>query len=157
MAIVMVPEDVAIRIVAKPGDRNFGFMSMAFSLLSECSIVYRVSGSVFYPEPEVTSVVMKIIPVERIGSKMDQELFWIISQKLFIQRRKNMLNVLSKSFEIDKNTALSILNQASIEPTLRSHQLEIDKIVKLIQLISKTVNLKGFELRNLTFQRKGVK
>lgn len=140
MAIVMVPEDVAIRIVSKTGDRNFGFMAVLFSLLSECSIIYRVSGSVFYPEPEIRSVIMKVVPKEKPEKEVNQEIFWMIAEKIFTRRRKNILNVLSKSFNINKNLTLSILEQARIKPALRSHQLEIDDIVKLVHVILKAKN-----------------
>lgn len=139
MAIVMIPEDLAIRVVAKTGDRNFSFISVAFSLLTDSSIVYRVPGSVFFPEPEIKSVTMKILPRRGIDKEINQEIFWTTAQKLFLQRRKNILNVLSKSFRIDKNTACSILNIAQIKPSLRIHQLEISEIVKLVQVILKTI------------------
>ncbi|MCM8759370.1 MAG: 16S rRNA (adenine(1518)-N(6)/adenine(1519)-N(6))-dimethyltransferase RsmA [Candidatus Omnitrophica bacterium] len=152
LAVVMVPEDVATRIVAKTGDKNFGVMAVLFSLFSNCFIVYRVSRTVFYPTPEIRSVIMKIIPVEKFESEITQDIFWKTLEKLFIQKRKNILNVISKSFKIDKNTAQSILEQAKITPTLRSHQLEIDQIVRLVHLMSKA-KLKNFDL---TFKRKKI-
>ncbi|MCM8817060.1 MAG: 16S rRNA (adenine(1518)-N(6)/adenine(1519)-N(6))-dimethyltransferase RsmA [Candidatus Omnitrophica bacterium] len=152
LAVVMVPEDVATRIVAKTGDKNFGVMAALFSLFSHCFIVYRVSRTVFYPTPEITSVIMKIIPVEKFESELTQDIFWKTLEKLFIQKRKNILNVISKSFKIDKNTAQSILEQAKITPTLRSHQLEIDQIVRLVHLMSKA-KLKNFDL---TFKGKKI-
>ncbi len=139
MAIVMIPEDVAIRIVAKTGDKNFGLMAVLFSMLTGCSICCRVPGSVFYPEPEIRSVVMKIAPESKFETEIkDKEIFWTVLPGLFAQRRKNILNVLSRSFRIEKKQALLILRKAQIEPDLRSHQLKIHNIIKLVEQILET-------------------
>lgn len=138
LAVVMLPEDVAIKIIAKTGDKNFGLMAVLFSLFTKSSICHRVPGSVFYPEPEIKSVVMKIIPEEKFKNSIkNYDVFLSILPGIFTGRRKNILNVMCKSFNLDKETVLSILKQAQIEPFLRSHQLKIEEIIKLTENIAK--------------------
>ncbi|MCM8788554.1 MAG: 16S rRNA (adenine(1518)-N(6)/adenine(1519)-N(6))-dimethyltransferase RsmA [Candidatus Omnitrophica bacterium] len=150
MAVVMIPEEVATKIVAKTGDKSFGLMSVVFSLLTSCSICYRIPASVFYPEPEIKSVVMKITPEKKSEiEKINQKVLWSILPGLFVQRRKNILNVLSKSFKIDKNTVLSILEKIQIEPSLRSHQLKLDQVIKIAEQIAKMRESEKFNLTAL--------
>jgi len=138
LAVVMIPEEVAVRIVAKPNDKNFGLMAVLFSLLTSCSICYKVSGSVFYPEPEINSVVIKILSREKPAINIQNpEAFWYILPKLYTQRRKTILNVVSNSFKLDKMAANSVLKKAGIRPDLRSHQIDIDRILVLVEQISK--------------------
>ncbi|MCM8815849.1 MAG: 16S rRNA (adenine(1518)-N(6)/adenine(1519)-N(6))-dimethyltransferase RsmA [Candidatus Omnitrophica bacterium] len=138
MAVVMIPEDVAKRIVAKTGDKNFGFISAVFALLTSCSICYRIPCCVFYPEPEIKSVVMKIIPKAKTKIEIkDPKAVWSILPRLFVQRRKTILNVLSKSFRMDKKIILSILESLQINPVLRSHQLKLEEVVKIAEQIAK--------------------
>ncbi|MGB9643159.1 MAG: 16S rRNA (adenine(1518)-N(6)/adenine(1519)-N(6))-dimethyltransferase RsmA [Candidatus Ratteibacteria bacterium] len=141
LAVVMIPEEVAIRIISKPGDKNFGLMAVLFSLLTNCSICYKVSGSVFYPEPEINSVIMRILSREKPDIEIkNPETFWEILPKLYIQRRKTILNVVSNSFKLDKNSADTILKKAGIQPTLRSHQIELDKMLTLVERIAEVKN-----------------
>ncbi|HOK80429.1 MAG TPA: 16S rRNA (adenine(1518)-N(6)/adenine(1519)-N(6))-dimethyltransferase RsmA [bacterium] len=141
LAVVMIPEEVAIRIIAKPGDKNFGLMAVLFSLLTNCSICYKVRGSVFYPEPEINSVVMKILSREKPTIDIKNlEAFWKILPKLYMQRRKTILNVVSNSFKLDKKIAASVVQKAGIQPSLRSHQIEIDKMLTLVERISEIKN-----------------
>ncbi|HPP67340.1 MAG TPA: rRNA adenine N-6-methyltransferase family protein, partial [bacterium] len=139
-ALVMIPEDVALKIVAKTGDKNFGFMGFVFSLLTQSTICYKIKGSAFYPEPEITSVLMKIsIPDKPLMEIKNQQLFWSIAPKLFVQRRKTILNVMKNSFHINRETAIEILQKAGIQPQLRSHQIEIPYLIELIKQISKQI------------------
>ncbi|MCM8821644.1 MAG: 16S rRNA (adenine(1518)-N(6)/adenine(1519)-N(6))-dimethyltransferase RsmA [Candidatus Omnitrophica bacterium] len=155
MAVVMIPEDVATRIVAKSGEKNFGLLSVVFALLTSCSVCHRIPGSVFYPETEIKSVAMKILPESKIKIQVkNHKILWSFLPGLFIQRRKNILNVLNKSFRIDKKTALSILEKLQIEPTLRSHQLKLDEVVKIAEQMAK---IKEIEKCNLTSSEKKVK
>jgi len=136
-ALVMIPEDVALKIMAIPGDKNFNHMSVFFSVFTNCSICYRIPGSVFFPVPDVKSVVMKITPKEKLEYQIkDEKLFLETVPKIFVHRRKNILNVLSSSFRIDKKDILAIIQHLQIEPSMRSHQIEINKIIKLVEILS---------------------
>ncbi len=141
-ALVMMPEDVAARIVAKSGDKNFGLMAFLFSLLTRSSVCYRMRGSAFYPEPEITSVVMKISVLDKPAVEIrNQKDFWRTVPKLFIQKRKTILNVLRNSFHISRETASSILKKSGIRPEMRSHQIEISSLIELVENITQATPL----------------
>ncbi|HON04920.1 MAG TPA: 16S rRNA (adenine(1518)-N(6)/adenine(1519)-N(6))-dimethyltransferase RsmA [Candidatus Ratteibacteria bacterium] len=154
-ALVMVPEEVATRIIAKTGDKNFGIMAFLFSLLTKCSICYKIKGSAFYPEPEITSVVMKISMLDKPSIEIkNQEDFWRTVPKLFVQKRKTVLNVLRNSFHMSRETAESILRDTGIKQELRTHQIEIPTLIKLIEAISQ-IDLLDLQKKNNKIYRNG--
>jgi len=130
-------------------------MAFLFSLLTKCSICYKIKGSAFYPEPEITSVVMKISMLDKPSIEIkNQEDFWRTVPKLFVQKRKTVLNVLRNSFHMSRETAESILRDTGIKQELRTHQIEIPTLIKLIEAISQ-IDLLDLQKKNNKIYRNG--
>jgi 16S rRNA (adenine1518-N6/adenine1519-N6)-dimethyltransferase len=98
-AHVMVQEEVARRIAAGPGSRDYGVLSIFFALWADVSVVLRLGPAAFDPPPRVDSAVLRIVfrsqPAASVG---DPEHFERVVLKAFGQRRKTLENNLQDSY-----------------------------------------------------------
>jgi 16S rRNA (adenine1518-N6/adenine1519-N6)-dimethyltransferase len=118
---ILVQDDVANRIVAKPGGHTYGALSVGIQALADCKIVKRVPRSVFVPVPNVDSAFVVI--EKRRGVKIPEAFL----KGVFSARRKTMLNAL----KMDKTVARSVLKKVGIDENLRPEQISVDKYVEL--------------------------
>ncbi|MTI83362.1 MAG: 16S rRNA (adenine(1518)-N(6)/adenine(1519)-N(6))-dimethyltransferase RsmA [Firmicutes bacterium] len=137
--IVMVQEEVARRMVARPGSKDCGALSIAINFYSRPEVVCKVSKNVFVPRPEVGSAVVKMVrreaPPVSIG---DQKIFFALVRAAFGQRRKTLLNALSgSSFELSKEQWKSIINEAGLDPSARGETLGIEEFAALARCCEK--------------------
>ena len=95
-AVVMMQREVAERLAAGPGTRTYGILSVLLQRYADVALLFRVSPNVFYPRPDVTSAVVRILfrgddPTEDVPF----ELFRDVTRTAFNQRRKTLRNSLS--------------------------------------------------------------
>jgi len=127
---VLVQDDVARRIVAKPGGKDYGALSVGLQARADCKIIKKVPRSVFTPVPNVDSafVDLKKLPFETKGwHPQGDGVFDRFLKSIFSARRKTILNAL----KIEKETARRILAEAGIDENLRPEQIPVDKFVEL--------------------------
>ncbi|MEG6521307.1 16S rRNA (adenine(1518)-N(6)/adenine(1519)-N(6))-dimethyltransferase RsmA [Desulfotomaculum sp. 1211_IL3151] len=130
--VVMMQKEVADRLQASPGGKDYGSLSVAVQYYTVPEIVAKVPKTVFYPAPEVESAVIrltrrKVPPV----SLQSEEMFFKIVRAAFGQRRKTLLNSLTGSGLADKETWLKILSEIEIEPSRRGETLTIQDFALL--------------------------
>lgn len=132
-ATVMMQKEVAERISAQPGSKNYGSLSVACQYFSQPEVVSKVSHKLFFPQPEVESVVLKLHirdcpPV----SLKDEQLFFKIVRAAFNQRRKTVLNAISNVIpDLSKEQAAAILRASGIESSRRGETLEIAEFAEI--------------------------
>lgn len=126
---VMIQKEVAMRIGAKAGTKDYGALTVAVNYYSEPEIITHVPPSAFIPQPKVSSTVIKLNlrdkpPVEVISEKG----FFAVVRASFAQRRKTLLNALSNSGEIplSKEAVVKVLSECGIDPQRRGETLSID-------------------------------
>jgi 16S rRNA (adenine1518-N6/adenine1519-N6)-dimethyltransferase len=122
--VVMVQAEVADRLAAKPGTKDYGIPSVKAAWWAEVKAAGSVSRSVFWPAPNVDS---KLVSFTRRQSPGDEELrrkVFTIVDAAFAQRRKMLRSALASLYG-SSSAAEEILNQAGIDPTLRGEALEI--------------------------------
>ena len=122
--VVMVQAEVADRLAAKPGTKDYGIPSVKAAWWAEVKGAGSVSRSVFWPAPNVDS---KLVSFTRRQSPGDEELrrkVFTIVDAAFAQRRKMLRSALASLYG-SSSAAEEILNQAGIDPTLRGEALEI--------------------------------
>ncbi|MGF3106255.1 16S rRNA (adenine(1518)-N(6)/adenine(1519)-N(6))-dimethyltransferase RsmA [Rossellomorea sp. DUT-2] len=132
---VMLQKEVGDRISAKPGTKAYGSLSIAIQYYTEAEMVMTVPKTVFMPQPNVDSAVIRLTkrekpPVEVIS----EEFFFIITRSSFAQRRKTILNNLSSQLpqgKEKKDMILEALSAAGIEPTRRGETLSIQEFGRL--------------------------
>ena len=123
--VVMVQAEVADRLAAKPGTKDYGIPSVKAAWWAEVKGAGSVSRSVFWPAPNVDS---KLVSFTRRQTPGDEELrrkVFTIIDAAFAQRRKMLRSALSTLYG-SSSAAEAILIRAKIDPTLRGEALEID-------------------------------
>lgn len=133
--VVMLQKEVAERIIAKPGGKDYGALTIAVKYYGNPVIVANVPPHSFIPQPEVESSVVKInihkIPIVEVE---DKKLFFKIIKVVFSQRRKTILNGLVNSglFKQDKEQIKKLLNSIGINETSRPETLSIYDFAKIV-------------------------
>jgi len=129
---ILVAEDVAKRIVAKPATAEYSALSVACQNACDCKIIRSVGRHLFIPVPKIDSAFIcmtKKSTIHRISGD--------ILKGLFATRRKTIQNGLMTTLKIDKATATAILSACNIAPTTRAETLPPSKFVELQQIVTK--------------------
>lgn len=133
--VYMVQKEVAHRIIAKPGNKGYGVLSVAVQFYANAVKLFDVSPGCFIPQPEVDSSVIRLEAYQKEKFKADDaKVFFKAVKASFSQRRKTLLNALSGNNlinNIDKETIKEILAKAGIQQNSRAEQLSIDDFCKL--------------------------
>ncbi len=131
---VMVQEEVAKRMQAKPGTKDYGALSLAVQYYAEPTIAAYVPQNCFIPRPGVGSAVIHLkrrreLPVET----KDEKLMFKLIRAAFGQRRKTLVNSVSGSPEltVSKDQILTALAKAGISEKIRGEALSLADFAKL--------------------------
>jgi 16S rRNA (adenine1518-N6/adenine1519-N6)-dimethyltransferase len=139
IAVVMLQKEVAERIVSKPGDRNYGYISIFVSYYSYCNILFDVSPKCFYPIPSVKSSVIKFTNKFKQKTDLDQ-LFFDIVKHVFNIKRKIILNSISLfDKKLKKELILQILKRLKLDPFFRPNKLSFFDFLRLTDEIKKYI------------------
>ena len=125
--VVMVQKEVALRMVAKPGTKDYGALSVAVQYYTEPDIVLDVPPKSFLPAPAVTSSVIRCVlrdkpPVDVI----DEKLFFRVVKAGFAQRRKTFANTM-KTTGLSKNRIEELLAKANIDGQRRGETFTLQE------------------------------
>lgn len=127
--VVMMQKEVADRISAKPGTKAYGSLSIAVQYYCTAEVAMIVPKTVFMPQPNVDSAVLKLIRHEEPPvTVIDEEFFFSVTRAAFAQRRKTLLNNLQSQLpngKAKKEEILRALKQADVEPSRRGETLSI--------------------------------
>ena len=134
--VVMVQKEVALRMQAKPGTKDYGAITLLCLYYTQPSIVTNVPASLFVPPPKVDSAVLKLDMLEEPRVKvLDEKMFFRVVKAAFSQRRKTLLNCLSSAFPIPKEQLSKLMEDTGILPTRRGETLDIEEFAKLSDCI----------------------
>ena len=137
---VMVQKEVADRIVAGPGGRDFGVLSISLQYYADCSFVLDVPAEYFEPRPKVDSAVVNLkLKKERILAPEEEAGFFALVKAAFSQRRKTLLNSLTgfrplssqAHAQLAKDQLLAAFYAAGIDPQRRPETLSIEEFAAL--------------------------
>ena len=121
---VMVQKEVALRMKAAPGTKDYGALSLAVQYYSEPSIVQEVPPHCFIPRPNVSSMVIHLGLHEKAPvSVQDPALLFRTIKFSFMQRRKTLVNALSSGFHLDKRQLQDLLSSLSYSENVRGETL----------------------------------
>jgi len=139
--ILMVQKEVGLRLVAGPGSKDYGSLSIAVQYYAVPRILFRVPRTVFYPKPEVESAVVSFTRREKPAVEVpDEDLFFTLVRHAFGQRRKTIFNALTataQSFGLTRTELKEILELAGIEPKRRGESLAIEEFASLARQFGK--------------------
>ena len=123
---LMFQREVAQRIVATPGDKQYGRLSVLTSLVSDAKILFGVPSTAFVPRPKVESAVVQIVPnAKKIKQIGDLSKIEIATAKLFGQRRKMIRGILP-------NVDWAKLGLVGTE---RAEELTPETFVKIVKIL----------------------
>lgn len=131
---VMIQKEVANRIAAKPGTKDYGALSVAVQFYSDSKIIAKAEPSCFIPQPKVSSSVIRMDICEEPKVKViDKDFYFKIVKSAFGQRRKTLSNALSNSpyISIKKDVINSVLNRLEFKENVRGETLSIYDFAKL--------------------------
>lgn len=140
--VVMMQKEVADRITAKPGTKEYGSLSIAIQYYCTAEVAMIVPKTVFMPQPNVDSAVIRLIrhgkpPVEVIS----EDFLFEVTRASFAQRRKTILNNLQASLsegKKNKDAILNALEKAGVEPSRRGETLTIEEFGHLADALYPT-------------------
>jgi len=132
-AVLMFQKELAERITARPGCRDYGRLSVMLGYCAEIETLAQMKSSQFYPRPEVDSTVLKIIFRNRFENRAEREAFLFrVIKAAFGKRRKTLRNSLAGHWpSIDAKKAGECLENVGIDPTRRAETLSVSEFVKL--------------------------
>jgi 16S rRNA (adenine1518-N6/adenine1519-N6)-dimethyltransferase len=129
--VLMFQREVAERLVAAPGSKTYGRLSVLTGWRTKAKILFDVAPSAFVPAPKVTSSVVRLLPRAE-PTPCDVDALQRVTEAAFGQRRK-MLRQSLKSLGADP---LALLEAAGIAPTERAEQISVDGFVRLARAFS---------------------
>lgn len=141
--VVMVQKEVAERIAANPGKKDYGAISVLCQYYTNPRLVTIVPAGSFYPPPKVDSAVLCMEVQDKPNVEvLDEKLFFRVVRAAFSQRRKTLLNCLASGFSCGKDTLTEILLSVGIEPTVRGEKLGLSEFGKIADAL-KTAGIEG--------------
>lgn len=129
--VVMLQAEVAERLVARPGVKDYGTLTVFVQYFAEPQIIMRVPRTVFYPRPEVDSAVVRLVvrPQPPVDIE-DREFFFRVVRAAFAQRRKTLANAL-RTLTSAREPVEAALSEAGIAPLRRAETLSLEEFVRL--------------------------
>ncbi|WP_188390090.1 16S rRNA (adenine(1518)-N(6)/adenine(1519)-N(6))-dimethyltransferase RsmA [Priestia taiwanensis] len=133
--VCMLQKEVADRIAAKPGTKEYGSLSIAIQYYTEAETVMIVPKTVFIPQPNVDSAVIRLMKRKEPAAKVEHEdFFFEVVRASFAQRRKTLMNNLMNNvpaLKKDKVAVEAILAEIGIDPKRRGETLSIEEFARL--------------------------
>ncbi|WP_163183882.1 16S rRNA (adenine(1518)-N(6)/adenine(1519)-N(6))-dimethyltransferase RsmA [Neobacillus sedimentimangrovi] len=133
--VCMLQKEVADRISAKPGTKDYGSLSIAVQYYTEVETVMTVPKTVFVPQPNVDSAVIRLTKRATPAVKVkDERFFFLVTKASFAQRRKTLLNNLTSQLpdgKQKKEDILAALESSGIEPSRRGETLTLEEFARL--------------------------
>ena len=132
-AFLMFQKELAKRIIAKPGGRDYSRLSAVVQYAADVSHVTQIGPSAFFPKPDVDSTILKFNFFEPGNVTLEQEkvLFNVI-KAAFSKRRKSLKNAMAGGeFEFEKDFIIQALKLAGIDAKRRAETLTVEEFKSL--------------------------
>ena len=126
--VVMVQSEVAQRLAAKAGNKEYGSPTVKANWWATLKIAAAVSRSVFWPTPNVDSSLVRFDRHLPAGSEAERIATFEVIDLAFAKRRKMLRSALAKLFKTDLQLALT---KAGVDPTIRGEVLEVADFLKI--------------------------
>lgn len=122
-AVFLIQKEVAERLTARPGNRDYGFLTVQTQLFSRPELIFTVPPGAFRPPPKVDSAVVKLTPHDQAAQLRiaDPEAFLQFLSACFHQKRKTLRNNLKSRYPIEGHP----------EAPLRAEQLSLEELAAL--------------------------
>jgi 16S rRNA (adenine1518-N6/adenine1519-N6)-dimethyltransferase len=134
-ATLMLQKELADRLVASPGTRDYGALAIQVALTADVERVLTLPPGAFRPPPKVTSAVVRL-RFRRVDVDVgDSRIFERIVRGMFLQRRKTVLNALKPVAESLGRSSAELLEQAGVDPGRRPETLTLVEVARLSRAV----------------------
>ncbi|MBQ4111043.1 MAG: 16S rRNA (adenine(1518)-N(6)/adenine(1519)-N(6))-dimethyltransferase RsmA [Clostridia bacterium] len=139
---VMVQKEVAARMCAEPGTKDYGALTCLINYYADAHIIRHVKAGCFMPAPKVDSsvVCLKLLDKPRVAPK-DEKTYFSVVKAVFLQRRKTLLNTLTNILNMEKSDMEKIIVSAGYDPMVRGEKLSVHDFVKIADKLAEFKNL----------------
>jgi len=136
---LMIQKEVADRLSALPGGKDYGAITLAVNYYTKVECLFDVPPECFYPAPKVNSTVIKFIINDKPPvSPISTEFMFSVIKAAFAQRRKTLVNALSNAFrEIDREEIIKALDKLGLDPNIRGERLSLEDFCNLSNILYK--------------------
>ncbi len=135
---IMIQKEVADRITASPGTKDYGALTLAIEYYATANLAFLVPPSSFIPKPDVTSAVLNLkIRKEPPVSVKDKKKMFRIIKAAFGQRRKTLANAIINqcSFNITRDELVQIFESLNLSPDIRGEKLSLFEFAEISNLL----------------------
>ncbi len=135
--VLTVQWEVAERLTASPGTKDYGYLTVIAEYHGEIDILKQVPRQVFWPRPKVTSAVVRLLPRSEKFPLRDYAMFHAVARAIFDHRRKSLLNSLALG-EVgisDKAKLRDVLAECGLDPACRGEGLTVEHICRLADTV----------------------
>ncbi len=133
--VVMVQSEVADRLAAKPGSKNYGSPSVKATWWADMSSAGTVARSIFWPVPNVDSSLVRFVRHAPAGDELMRLRTFSVIDHAFAQRRKMLRSALSELFG-GSAPASDAITAAGVDPTMRGESLLLPDFIKIAEQLS---------------------
>lgn len=135
-AVYLVQREVADRLVAPPGSRAYGALSVNVQAVAVPEFIGAVSARAFKPPPKVESAIVRLVPREPpVVAPGDEARFRTLVQEVFGMRRKQMRRIIRSVGALDVERAEAVLREAGIDPEVRPETLAPEAFAALLRAL----------------------
>ena len=141
--VLMFQKEVASRIVASPGGKNYGALSIFPQLYSDISLSFKLPPGAFFPPPKVDSAVLffKMLAKPRFDVA-DEQLLSGLVRSAFSQRRKKLSNSLKSFFDNAENSDI-IFSRAGVDSSRRAETISVEEFCRMSNVLSERMKTKA--------------
>lgn len=133
--VIMVQLEVANRICAKPGNKDYGTITPIIDFMGTAKITRRVSRKLFMPEPNVDSAIVRIDINKNKFDVKSVDLLSKLIKSAFAMRRKTLVNNMKSSFNLTNGDFEKIFSECSLNINVRGESLSTEQFVQLSNVI----------------------
>lgn len=136
-AVLMFQKELADRLIAAPGGKDYGRITVMLQYCSRVSRLMEVNATSFYPKPKVDSTVLDIVFREPTAlSEPEEKLFLDVIRAAFSKRRKTLKNALTRSTPSTlPGDIMGAFDAAGIDPTRRAETLAVADFIRLTRCL----------------------
>jgi 16S rRNA (adenine1518-N6/adenine1519-N6)-dimethyltransferase len=142
LIVLLIQKEVAERLVAKPGSKACGALTVRVQYLAECELICTVPAGAFYPPPKVDSAVVRLTPRQFEPQALDARRLETLVKLGFGAKRKMLRNNVQSIVERDELTQL--LEQLHINPQVRAEEISVAQWVRLSNQLGVRINSSPF-------------
>ena len=143
--VVTVQKEVAERIVAGPGTRTYGALSVGVQAISTAEIAFKVGRQAFRPVPDVDSAVVRIDPDPTRCERTDSTALRVVTRLFFGRRRKQLQKILRTAPELslEARQVAELCERLDLDPRSRPEELDPEIFVRMSEILLPTPEIEG--------------